>query len=912
MSEPIGNSFNDNNQNSYDSDNQVNNYEEEMQDNHLDNAENDCENSPINDANYAAPETPPKSDIGADDVLTASDGAGNVETVNSSDQSVPDLSAQESPEDDLEENDEIKRKKEAVKDFAFCKKGKKKIPIYPYVVALTGHRNVDLTDAAVKDSAIKQLRSLAQAWDNACLSKSLFSSPKKTAPLIALVGLSDGNSGRIWTEIATTLRDKENFNIKIVAVSSMPLNILHYMALKHPDILSQTEDYDAAKNNFDYIISASDGVIELPYEQDVKVYIDLYKELERCCTDNSPHSSQLFKILIGESKPIQNMQFKEYRKFMCVHSHALIALSKDAEQWKKANLAGIDIDQVDHNNSNEIKVTRIPFEEKLKARNEIQKLIEYVKNLRINKGIQAEPFDNLIQSFKDFAKQLFPSFQDDIPRTNAMIFYKLFGNVDSALIPDKHRFEGISFTSIGPVVCIHTERSADGSSDKTPSGKVTIIVKDQPNDKLAELTKKFDWNKKGLAEFKEINSIIEKISKINKRLYKHSFYSQKEKDVSDDDLIKSFLRVRKNDKVETPPLDDNARSLLRHYYSTNNLSKYYYFWMKFWTRLFALLAIFFLTCLSKDAINNASVNFFALKGLFGLGVIIIFYQCFKNHLYYHYYHALANGNRTQFYWNLAEINKDVPGQFNLHQISEISWLRAAFNGLGVAISNEPSQNAPDVFGQRLDKCKFIKKYWVDSKNNELAGKLDLNLYEYILDKISSFKSFFEDILLFLSPSKGYVATGGLFVLLQLISQYLKDHAHPFLENATIFVCFVLSVIIVYNVYRKSSLKNLNIKQNHQLLYPYRRSQLLLEIKMRMWIISYEQKRDNCIIIMQSAFQELKKILEDLGRIELAINAEWLLGADERDLILSDTVKKISSMEKFIFRFSTGKENIKDN
>ena len=838
---------------------------------------------------------------------TASNADNNYESrgVNAFEQSTPNVSNDNDNGGTF--NEEIQKKIDAVKDFAFCKKGNKKIPIYPYVVALTGHRNVDITDAAVKAAALKQLRSLAQAWDNACLIKSLFFEPIKTAPLIALVGLSDGNSGRMWAEFAATLRDKENFNIKIVAVSSMPLNDLHYMALKHPDILSQTEDYDAAKNNFDYIINASDGVIELPYEQDVREYIELYKELERSCTDNSPHSNELFKILIGESKPIQNLQFKEYRKFMCVHSHALIALSEDAEQWKKANLAGIDIDQVAKNNSNEIKVTRIPFEEKLKARDEIKKMIEYVKNLRFNKGIQAEPFDNLIQSFKDFAKQLFPTFQDDIPRTNAMIFYKLFGNVDSALIPDKHRFEGISFTSIGPAVCIHTGHSTGGSADKTSSGKVTIIVKDQPNDKQAELTKKFVWNKKGLAEFKDIKSIITEISDINKRLYKHSFFSQKEK-VSDDDLIKSFLGIRKGDQFETIPLDDNARSLLRHYCSTKNLSRYYYFWMKFWTRLFALLAIVFLTYLSKEAISNATVSFFALKGLSVLGVAIIIYLNFKNHLYYHYYYALANGTRIQFYWNLAEINKDVPGQFNLHQISEISWLRAAFNGLGVAISNEPPQNAQDVFGQSLDKCKFIKKYWVDSKNNELAGKRDLNFIEYVLDKVTFFKTYIEDILLFLSPSKGYVATGVFFILVQLLSPYLKDHSRPLLENAANFLCFVLSVIIVYNVYRKSSLKNLNIKQNHQLLYPYRRSQLLLEIKMRMWKISYDQKHDNCQIVMQSAFQELKKILEDLGRIELAINAEWLLGADEREFVLSNISKKISSMKKIstIF-FSNNKE-----
>ena len=60
--------------------------------------------------------------------------------------------------------------------------------------------------------------------------------------------------------------------------------------------------------------------------------------------------------------------------------------------------------------------------------------------------------------------------------------------------------------------------------------------------------------------------------------------------------------------------------------------------------------------------------------------------------------------------------------------------------------------------------------------------------------------------------------------------------------------------------------------------------------------------------MQSAFQELKKILEDLGRIELAINAEWLLGADEREFVLSNISKKISSMKKIstIF-FSNNKE-----
>ena len=976
MSQPFDNDFN-NNQNSSVSDIQnVNNPETELQQTAKDNAvemesdiieNNDQElsqdeekrpedkersddadadvNPPENQPEAATEETSPNagasdndkkgeepdiSDNPIEDLSkeTASNEANNYESrgVNVSEQSIPNVSNDNDNGGTF--NEEIQKKIDAVKDFAFCKKKVSypffqekfnDIPIFPYVAALTGHRDAVITDA-VRETAKKQLRSLAQSWDKACKGRSWLIIPKKTAPLIVLIGLGDGESGKLWAEIAADLRDNENYNIKVVAVASMPFKDMANIFSKHRDILSQDKDFLNAKNSFDFILEKADGLIELPYEQDVKEYIKLYEKLEMNCTgDNAAHSEEIFQILFNESKTIQDIQYKEYRKFMCVHSHVLIALTENATSWESANLAGIDINKL-NNDSSDNAISKdsllIPYKEKDDAEKDLKELNSQITELK-NRGCKPQKFEELIESFKTLAGSLFKKFTEPIPRTNAMIFYKLLGNVDSALIPAKRKVNGISFTSIGPVVCIHTKRNVpDTETDNTQnSNAVTILVKDQPNDTNAQLIYDIPWDDQDISQFYEINDAIAECGKINKKLFNKSNYSRKtdisassvEKEAPEKEVVKEFLKTQSDSELfsaEKISIDNATLSLVKHHNSTKKLSQHYYWWMKFWTRLFAIVAIFFFSLFGiGSVIGSKSIAFYSNCGIGTLFVALGIYSWFNVHRYYHYFEALANSLKVQIYWNLAEVNEDVPGQFYLHQINEIAWLRVAFNGLLTTKSSFSHDNEIKSFEQcqtYSQNSTFIKKSWIDSALNQIAGKRDSNFIERFCNRIKKFNRYIEPILKILSPAGGYGAGLGYIVLNSLLI-----NGPAFSVIIKVIFCFLIllfSVIAIYNAYRKSSLKELDIKRKHQLLYPYRRAQLLYGIKMNYWENSqqclqknatsqYDQENSDWKVINNS-YHECQKILEDLGRIELAINAEWLLGLKDREFNVTEAFREI--------------------
>ena len=124
------------------------------------------------------------------------------------------------------------------------------------------------------------------------------------------------------------------------------------------------------------------------------------------------------------------------------------------------------------------------------------------------------------------------------------------------------------------------------------------------------------------------------------------------------------------------------------------------------------------------------------------------------------------------------------------------------------------------------------------------------------------------------------------------------------------VCFVAltllsCLLIVYNAYRKASLKDLDIKRKHQLLYPFRRANLLLSIKLAHWksalsvlqkLIRESNRRDLHLSqqsstdslykyshshIINNSYRDYKVVLKELGIIKLAVCAEWYLGLKQR-------------------------------
>lgn len=926
----------------------------------------------------------------------------------------------------------------ALNDFAFCQIGNKKVPVYPYVVALTGHR--DAITEPVKEIAKNQLRSLAKAWDKACNAKKwkktyanknckwkcterVCEKTQKSAPLIALVGLDDGESGKLWIKIASELRDKEKFNIKVVAVASIPFVTMLELKKKRYEITGNHSEDSALPPNFiDDIkktINQIDGLIELPPDNDVRYLLHCLETFESFCTDDQPHTYELIKMLMSNEHFLE-LQFDEYRKFMCVHSHTLIALTNNVKKWqneweKKNNcldsfIASPDVQtdvqtnvqtnletyveaDVERNKSESFQTDFKEFKNKIEFAVNLEKLVNKIYNLKQSqKDITPVQYLDLKKSFEIIAQQ-YKGQQNNISRTESMISYKLFGNIKSRLNPfGNEEIHEITFTSIGPVVCIQTNRS---KSHKTPNedskkdkpekridkpGSVAIIVKDQPDDYEYELAKVYSWNPLLGFSWRKIKFFW---------LLWFSRYSRIKYYPEIMETINKLGRI--NDAcIDNASLnsDKGCDSLEKHMKYADLLAKLYYSRMKKVTRFsagIALVVLFSLYCgvFSYFAGNTRTTIITEILFLVSFACLLISQSISLWKRYdkdYHHFRALADALGIQHFWKLADINIDVAGEYKLHQISDIGWLRSALNGLSITLLSTPDSNSQQEnenengkndnekqFGiqqqdiedckKTLEQFKSIKADWIDEKLKELTGK---NASRY--ERFKNFAEKFLDSLSFLD-GKGstFVSIFILvfFIIGNLLSQcktsnrispflnnyvyqpfynllsWLTDKIFVVCNNLIILLILVTIIIEVYNLYRKYSLKNLDIKRRRQLLYPFRRASLLINIKLAHCIDSIENIdlqlnhknllpstevlpalqndnsdnsnniNNNCIVI--NKFQdEIRNILKDLGIIELTISAEWFLGADKRKFEIAEKIrlerKNLTKNKNFFNKF----------
>ncbi len=886
-------------------------------------------------------------------------------------------------------NEEIQKKIDAVKRFAFCQKGYEKIPVYPYVVALTGHR--DAHTESVKETAQKQLHALAQAWDKACDAKALNNylcnkscknncisklcdSTRKTAPLIVLIGLNDGKSGKLWSDIAFYLRDIKKFNIKVVAVTSMPLKYL---------------DFSQSDNNID--LNKIDGLIELPVEDDVQCILENIENLGTVCNNNEQQNYDWIKRVLLNNF-LLDYQFSEYRKFMCIHSHTLFALADNIESmrngWNSFNNSInnyiVTTDQIrtplpDNHNSSFLG----NFKSKVETLQLLNELIYKVVEYKRLQNASSEDSQQLQKSFDKLQQTIVGLKEESMvnSRTEKMIRYKLFGNIESRFNP-LNESNGISFTSIGPIVCIQTSRENANNKNNSldnPKYPVSIIVKDQPDDNEFGLTKLINSNST-IDQFPEVKNVLTKLGNLNKCIINNI----------------SYIQNSINSGIQTTPADKNP--LYQHYLYANALSDNYYSWMKNSTRLsacigFTALLLFYILLIAVHY-NSYTILCGVLFSVFTASFFVsrFYFKSKDFHTYFHYFRALADGLQIQYCWKTVESPEDAAGHYYIHQISDVAWLRAALNSLGVTFyssSNVETNNDSDNDQQSQliqlaydmwDKCFWVKKHWVDAKLVKLTGE-----NKSVKDK---FKDRIEYGLNCLSPFGGLLATIVYFLILPSTLQYIfseasswlyktdmflarslnyikmKDGAHfilnwisdklscadtllssfsfynyvkscincllsilfhPITYNMFIFAIVLTTVVLmVYNSYRISSLKDLDIKRRRQLLYPFQRARLLLNIylanmskainalkavkKTDVALITQDIEQDapndkqdesndnaNWAIIVNS-YNNFLKVLEGLGSIELAISSEWLLGVKKRQFELEIPYKK--AFQKF--------------
>ena len=176
----------------------------------------------------------------------------------------------------------------SVSSLCYSEQKRKRIPVYPYVVAFTGHRNfirpgeIDgvrgYTDDEVKNRFKKELEGLAKLWKN---------KSGGCAPLILLTGLADG-SDQIITQAALELK---NLNVKVIAV--LPMDRDTFELTIHPENKQKYRD----------LLKQVDDVYELPLEDDIR-----------------GHESEL-KNICDETEDFRRVQYRCQAEFLSLHSH---------------------------------------------------------------------------------------------------------------------------------------------------------------------------------------------------------------------------------------------------------------------------------------------------------------------------------------------------------------------------------------------------------------------------------------------------------------------------------------------------------------------------------------------------------------------------------------------------------------
>ncbi len=166
-------------------------------------------------------------------------------------------------------------------------------PIYPYIVAVSGHRNFNTnpnnglpiyTDEQIKTTFKRLLTSLAKKWDKVS---------GKTAPLILLMGMADG-ADQIAAEAALELADQ--YYVKVLAVLPM-----------HESIFINTLDN---KPRFQAILEKVDGIIRLPLADE-----NVGKEAELADMNKGNQSSAARR----------DRQYAILAEFLTLHSHTVFA-----------------------------------------------------------------------------------------------------------------------------------------------------------------------------------------------------------------------------------------------------------------------------------------------------------------------------------------------------------------------------------------------------------------------------------------------------------------------------------------------------------------------------------------------------------------------------------------------------------
>ena len=173
--------------------------------------------------------------------------------------------------------------------LCYTERNGKKIPVFPYVIAFTGHREFakpgeadglhGYTEKEIKNQFKNELEELAKLWK------------KKSggyAPLILLTGLAEG-ADQIVAQAALELKD---LNVKVIAV--LPMDC---------DTFELTIESENAQQTYRNLLKQVDDIYELPLENEIR-----------------GHEAEL-KNKSNEAEKLRQIQYRRQAEFISLHSH---------------------------------------------------------------------------------------------------------------------------------------------------------------------------------------------------------------------------------------------------------------------------------------------------------------------------------------------------------------------------------------------------------------------------------------------------------------------------------------------------------------------------------------------------------------------------------------------------------------
>ena len=554
-----------------------------------------------------------------------------------------------------------------------------RIPLWPYVVAITGHRSFakpgeveglpGYDRETIKNAFRKELEQMALLWKKSCNKKSwLFKYKEVNAPLILLTGMADG-ADQLAAEVALEDKFKLDLNVKVVAVLPMDKELFR---------LTITD-----KKQFDSLLK--------------RVYLTYSLPLP----DNSDkYRAKIADVDNHKYDKLREKQYKFLGKFLALHCHVMFTF------WD-----GIDLSKTSPGGTS----TALHF--KLEGNTDEQTVSDMLTYTSVGPVVQFltprntpenqnEPLKGLdvkeLEKHKEVAV-FYWSKHDLWDKENNCYFYPSREQMieknrcKTSVSSMKEIVE--TFERLGELNWYSINCPKKVKKELLPKSKIDLF--DEKN--LETLQSKLEGvcDAETLALIDHYTYVDSQAVWFQNRMKFNAFcflwgvglflfFGW---------LFSSFWEIHQNGwgKGNFFSFVDNGINTFYEIFRLDHLITFYKSW---------------------SALN--CVTFFYWVGII---VFIIFYgkaKYWKDLIRFYRFRAVAEALRVQIFWRIAEMRNCVSGHYRTHQLHETDWLRTAINGLDVLFDSPKKENFDKT---RKERLLFVHNLWIKAQLKYFQKKL---------------------------------------------------------------------------------------------------------------------------------------------------------------------------------------------